>query len=267
MKKIILGFFTLAAVLTACNNKDDKSTNSSAGSIKLPYEAGYTTDFNNKVSDSDYAVRWWRSNGGNPIYTRYQTGGHVPTQAYNTPGLVDWVMAQKRGVASTNEPILHIASPTPDDFYATGASNLTLTGWAAALGQEITQVTWQNLANNATNAAVGTTNWAALDIPLESDMTNVIIVTGTTTSWAKSLKGNTTFSSVLTVISSPIRATISSQFGAVFLNWTGGVPPFRVQKTSDVGSEPWKDVQADVVPPMWLPGDRKQQFFRVVGAQ
>ena len=52
MKKIIFGFFTLSAVFMACNSKDTNTT-SSASSIKLPYEAGYTSDFTNNVSDSD----------------------------------------------------------------------------------------------------------------------------------------------------------------------------------------------------------------------
>jgi len=55
MKKIIFSFLSLAAILAACNNaetkKDDKIPATS--SIKLPYEAFYTTDFNNNVSDSD----------------------------------------------------------------------------------------------------------------------------------------------------------------------------------------------------------------------
>jgi hypothetical protein len=56
MKKIIFSFFFLAAVLAACNNNGETktaATATAASSIKLPYEAAYTTDFNNNVSDSD----------------------------------------------------------------------------------------------------------------------------------------------------------------------------------------------------------------------
>lgn len=55
MKKMISGFFTLAILFAACNSSNNTvpGTNSGASSIKLPYEAGYTTDINDNVSDSD----------------------------------------------------------------------------------------------------------------------------------------------------------------------------------------------------------------------
>lgn len=69
MKRIIFSIFSLAAVLTACNDKTDtKATGiaSSASSIKLPYEASYATDFTNNVSDSDLLLvmntyKYWES--------------------------------------------------------------------------------------------------------------------------------------------------------------------------------------------------------------
>ncbi len=57
MKKIIFGFFTLAIFFIACTaKKEEAKTGSTSSSIKLPYEAMYTTDFTNKVSDSDLLV-------------------------------------------------------------------------------------------------------------------------------------------------------------------------------------------------------------------
>lgn len=54
MKRIIFGFFTLIAFFIACTaKKEEAKTSSSASSVKLPYEAMYTTDFTNNVSDSD----------------------------------------------------------------------------------------------------------------------------------------------------------------------------------------------------------------------
>ena len=54
MKKIIFGVFTLIAFLIACTaKKEEAKTSSTASSVKLPYEAMYTTDFTNNVSDSD----------------------------------------------------------------------------------------------------------------------------------------------------------------------------------------------------------------------
>jgi hypothetical protein len=55
MKKILFPFFVVAAVFSACENKE-ASKASAVSTIKLPYEAVYTTDFTNKVSDSDLLV-------------------------------------------------------------------------------------------------------------------------------------------------------------------------------------------------------------------
>ncbi|MEY2916863.1 MAG: hypothetical protein RIS73_577 [Bacteroidota bacterium] len=53
MKKMFFGFCTMAAFFMACNNNPGTTASSSTSSITLPYKAGYTTDFNNNVSDSD----------------------------------------------------------------------------------------------------------------------------------------------------------------------------------------------------------------------
>jgi len=53
MKRIILGSLVLSALLFACNNDNKEQKSSSSSSIKLPYEASYTTEFTNNVSDSD----------------------------------------------------------------------------------------------------------------------------------------------------------------------------------------------------------------------
>ena len=50
MKKYILSILVLTVLIVACNNKEETKT--TASTIKLPYEAGYTTDFTNNVSDS-----------------------------------------------------------------------------------------------------------------------------------------------------------------------------------------------------------------------
>lgn len=54
MKKYILSFLVLSCCIVACKSKDeDKTTAATSSSIKLPYEASYSSDFNNNVSDSD----------------------------------------------------------------------------------------------------------------------------------------------------------------------------------------------------------------------
>ena len=57
MKKYILSFLVLSCCFVACNNKEEnKTSTATASTIKLPYEATYSTDFNNNVSDSDLLV-------------------------------------------------------------------------------------------------------------------------------------------------------------------------------------------------------------------
>lgn len=51
MKKIFIGFIALSAIVS-CNNKEEAKT-TSASTIDLPFKAGYTTEFNNNVSDSN----------------------------------------------------------------------------------------------------------------------------------------------------------------------------------------------------------------------
>ena len=95
----------------------------------------------------------------------------------------------------------------------------------AALGQAVTKVAWQNMANNLTGTASGTNAWSVASIPLVSNHTNVISVTATTTSWAAGNGGSTTFNRTLTVVQAPIRATLALQATNALLNWTGGGAP------------------------------------------
>lgn len=54
MKKYILSILVLSGCIVACNYKDENKTgNTTASTVKLPYEAGYTSNFTNNVSDSD----------------------------------------------------------------------------------------------------------------------------------------------------------------------------------------------------------------------
>jgi hypothetical protein len=205
--------------------------------------------------------------GGNPIYTEYQTGGHQGAigMGLTTPAAVDWLLAQRRGVTPTNEPLLSIASPASHAVLSTAATNLSLAGTAAALGREVTQVRWENRANGRTGVASGSNSWYVTDIPLSAGRTNFIIVTATTTSWWPANGGNTTFNDTLTVIQSPIRATLALQGTQAILNWTGGGPPYRVQRETDLTLGDWLDVLTNAVPPVTLTLERQAEFYRIVG--
>lgn len=61
MKKYIVTILVLSCCIVACTSKDEgkdesKPATVTASSVTLPYTAGYSTDFNNNVSDSDLLV-------------------------------------------------------------------------------------------------------------------------------------------------------------------------------------------------------------------
>jgi hypothetical protein len=87
MKRNILSFLALATVLIACNTKEETTAKTSSSNVKLPYEAMYTTEFTNNVSDSDLLVvmnsyKYWengdmnalRSTMGDSMYVRGADG-------------------------------------------------------------------------------------------------------------------------------------------------------------------------------------------------
>ena len=72
MKKYILSILVLTVLIVACNNKEETKT--TASTIKLPYEAGYATDFTNNVSDSDLLLtlnsyKYWETGDLNALRT------------------------------------------------------------------------------------------------------------------------------------------------------------------------------------------------------
>ena len=220
------------------------------------------------VSYSDQTVSALRGLGVNVIYTRYQSGGHgIWSVAYSTPGLVDWLMAQKAGGGLNDRAAPRITNPTSLPVLSTGATNLSLAGTAGAQGQAVTRVTWQNVANSRTGMASGTKTWSVASLPLAANRTNLIIVTATTTSWWGAYGGNTTFNDTLSVIQAPLQATLVLQGANILLNWSGGGPPYRVQRASDLVVGDWTDVLADVTPPVTLPVPLAGQagFYRIIG--
>jgi hypothetical protein len=72
MKKYILSILVLTVLIVACNNKEETKT--TASTIKLPYEAGYATDFTNNVSDSGLLLvlnsyKYWETGDLNALRT------------------------------------------------------------------------------------------------------------------------------------------------------------------------------------------------------
>ncbi len=54
MKRLLFPLIACAIIITACNEKaSSPAASSTSSTIKLPYEAGYTSNFTNNVSDSN----------------------------------------------------------------------------------------------------------------------------------------------------------------------------------------------------------------------
>src|SRR5207247_3112992 len=126
-------------------------------------------------------------------------------------------------------------------------------------------ISWTNVANNGKGAAFGGNAWTATGIPLVAEQTNLIIVTGSTSSWAPGYGGSTTFNDTLAVSPSPARLTLTLQGTEALLNWTGGVPPFHVQSATDLIVGDWTDFLTNATPPVSLPLTNRAAFYRLVG--
>ncbi len=219
------------------------------------------------VGDTRSLVGALRSAGGKPIYTEYASGGHYEGifMGMRTPVVMDWVLAQRRGDPGIHEPLLSIARPTSESTLTTGASVVSLAGQAEALGQPVTSITWRNLLSGQKGSAQGTNDWSVSNIPLRADRTNTVEVTATTTSWSAGYRGNTTFSDTISILCSPIRATLALQGPGVILSWTNGVPPFAVQRATDLGPGDWTVLLTNAIPPLTVPLDGEVRFYRVLG--
>lgn len=97
MKKIIFSILTLSVLLIACDNKEEKTV-ATGSTLKLPYEASYTTEFNTNVSDSNLLLvlnsyKYWengdldalRSTMGDSMYVHGADG-------FRFSGLTDSLM-------------------------------------------------------------------------------------------------------------------------------------------------------------------------------
>jgi poly(3-hydroxybutyrate) depolymerase len=157
------------------------------------------------VSGSRTMIDAVRRAGGNAIYTEYAAGGHgIWTPAYNTPILMDWVFAQTRGSVSSVPPLLRINVPTAQPIHASSLLDVGLGGTASDGRTGPTSVSWTNYGQSVfRGVAAGTVNWMVANVPLQSAVTNLILVTGQGTSWSSSLGGNTTFNDTLSVIFPP----------------------------------------------------------------
>ena len=218
------------------------------------------------VSNSRDLVQALRQAGGHPIYTEFQTGGHPGGigQGDMSPVIHDWLMAQRRGVASVERPRLSITTPVSQERIVTSAAAVNLAGSAEAIGETVTRVSWENLTTLAKGIALGTDSWSVAAVPLRGNATNVIVVTATTASGFPVNGGTTTFSDTLSVVSRLITVRLNRQGSMLALSWIGGTGPYRVQKATNLTLADWQDYLPNAQSPVTLEADDPTGFYRVV---
>jgi poly(3-hydroxybutyrate) depolymerase len=228
------------------------------------------------IGNSDAAVTALRNAGGNPIYSRYPSGGHVTSfwvQAYNTPTLVDWLMGQRRGQASSSAPFVAVTGPTTNASFVASEAIMNLSG-VAAHHTNVLAVAWTNLASRTGGTATGTNVWSVSAMPLRLNATNLVIVTGTGTSGTPGLSspGDTTFNATLRIVQMELRIRgVLLDSGNFSFTWKVQVgKTYRVQYKTHLSDPDWIDLTEspvingstasieDVI------GAEAQRFYRLV---
>jgi hypothetical protein len=170
------------------------------------------------VAGSDNLVNALRAIGGNPIYTRYNIGGHGTAwgRAYNplTP-LVPWMMSQRRNQPESKVagPFITITAPTTGTNCAVAGFTLALAGTAQS--PSLNTLTWKS--GTTTGNLTGASSWMTNTVPLSSG-TNLIQTFAKGVAHAYIGNGSTSFSDSLRVVAT---ASTSYTAWAAQQNWQG----------------------------------------------
>ena len=151
------------------------------------------------VDGSRNQVNALRAANARVIYTEYATGGHgIWQNAYATPLLFRWMMAQRRGQPSLSvPPVVRIEQPSADPSWTTDLDQASLSGVVANDGGEISGVAWLR-RNGPSGTASGTSAWITPQIPLLLGI-NDFQVTATGTSYYAPYGGATTINANLRI--------------------------------------------------------------------
>ncbi|MEP6881112.1 MAG: malectin, partial [Dokdonella sp.] len=130
-------------------------------------------------------------------YTEYATGGHgIWPNAYATPMLFRWIMAQRRGLPSLiTPPIVRIEQPTVEPLWTTDLATTALSGAVDNGGASIASVAWLQ-RNGANGTATGTTSWVTPSVALPMGISDFQI-TATGSSYYAPYGGATTINANL----------------------------------------------------------------------
>lgn len=224
------------------------------------------------VGSSQNLIAALREAGGHPLYSEFNTGGHEGPMrvASCSPVVLDWLFAQRRGQPPSPPFAVEVAGPDGPPPTTTGASALDLAGTVRATAGNITGVWLENRVNRlkavaSTHRQADTTFWAIDNLPLAAGKTNILVVTATLdTTWAPAFGGVTTFSDTVSVFSTPVRLSLRFHGNHAVLDWSGGVPPFAVQR-APVLDGAWHEVLSNLTPPVTIPTPGPTHFYRVAG--
>jgi poly(3-hydroxybutyrate) depolymerase len=240
---------------------------------------------NDDVNSVDYSrggVAAARQLGDRVVYTEYADGFHnIWDTAYATPILMDWIYSQRRGVRSALPPMLDIMAPTNQSVYVDFADGtpIQISGVASDGSAGPDSVTWTNFQNGMATAggnASGTTAWQANDPAPDLNATNLLIVTGTGTSWSDDLGGQTTFNDALKILS-PAAAgyfafsRVEQTGGNISLTWYSvSNQTYRIEYCTNLAVNAWESLPGDVTATNttatqtdFTPDDN-QRFYRIM---
>ncbi len=253
-----------AAAMPICGNGNNAATPTFKDVAVWDFHAA--DDGSVAVAGSRTMIAAIRQAGGHPLYTEYTSGGHgIWPEAYATPRLVDWTLAQRRGEPIKNSPFVTLPDLPANGRLSTRATQLELAGSAQTWGEAITQLKWSNSATNKTGSGVATNRWQLSGVPLVPGKTNVIVVAAGTSSFAPAWGGATTFSATLPVlVDLPIGLACQPTVEGLTLDWAGGAPPYRLLRAVDPVFGPWQEVLADAQPPLSVPFEGEGAFYRVL---
>ena len=151
------------------------------------------------VGGSRSQVNALRAADARVIYTEYATGGHgIWQNAYATPLLFRWMMAQHRGQPSLLvPPVVRIEQPGGESVWTTDLDETALSGVVDNDGASIATVEWLQ-RNGASGTASGTSSWMTPVVSLPMGVSD-FQVTATGSSYYAPYGGATTINANLRV--------------------------------------------------------------------
>ncbi|HAM70989.1 MAG TPA: hypothetical protein DCM86_05040 [Verrucomicrobiales bacterium] len=222
------------------------------------------------VTFSQEMIQALRVAGGRPIYTEYASGGHgIWGQAYATPGLVEWTLAQRRGVGASVPPDIRIQSPAPDGSSTpvpVATNRVSIAGHVRTLWDTPTTIRWYNYTTHASGAAGSTFDWAVDGVGPLLGGVNRIGVVASTYSFAPVLGGVTMLSDSLDLDDqAPIRVVASREGELLRIDWPGGGDgTFYLETAADIAKPAWGSRVPLLQPSVTLPIAAGNAYFRIV---